>query len=98
MEEALRHVSYDVQINITSHSEFAICFSGFLVPSETFAAPAGMRTPTLLVQGQHDTLVLPEWTNYLYDRFDKEKGDVRLEMHEGGTFVIDDFDSDNSAN
>lgn len=47
-----------------------------------------MRTPALLVQGEHDTLVLPEWTKYLYDRFDKEHGDVKLEMHEGGMLVV----------
>lgn len=69
-------------------SEFVICFSGFLIPSEDFAAPPGMRTPALLVQGEHDTLILPEWTKYLYDRFDKENGDVKLELHAGGMLAV----------
>ena len=72
----------------TYNSEFLLCFSGFLIPSESFAAPLGMRTPTLLVQGENDTLVLPEWMSYLCDLFDKDAGNVRVKMHEGGTKVV----------
>lgn len=41
-----------------------------------------MKTPTLLVVGSNDTVVLPEHTYDLAGFFDK--ANVRIEVHNGG--------------
>ncbi|KLO07769.1 hypothetical protein SCHPADRAFT_894380 [Schizopora paradoxa] len=65
--------------------EFLVSFSSFIIPNPAFAVPKNLRTPTLLVMGQNDTIVLPEHTHILSQQFCKEN--IRLVVHEGGHFV-----------
>jgi len=65
--------------------EFLVSFSSFVIPNAAFAVPKNMRTPTLLVMGQNDTIVLPEHTHILAQQFCRQN--VRLEVHNGGHFV-----------
>lgn len=61
-------------------------FSSFIIPNPAFALPKNLRTPTLLVMGQNDTIVLPEHTHILSQQFCKEN--VRLVVHEGGEYSL----------
>ena len=62
--------------------EFFVGFSSFVVPNPAFALPKNLRTPTLLVMGSNDAIVIPELTYTLSQHFCKEN--MRLEVHSGG--------------
>lgn len=64
------------------HSEFLVLFSCFKILNPGFSAPKNMKTPTLLVVGSNDTVVLPEHSYDLAGFFDK--ANVRIEVHNGG--------------
>ncbi|EIN08971.1 hypothetical protein PUNSTDRAFT_134144 [Punctularia strigosozonata HHB-11173 SS5] len=63
--------------------EFTVLLSGFIIPSPLFELPSCIYTPALVVIGYHDTIVKPEWTMELANRFNS----VRVEVHPGGHFV-----------
>ncbi|KLO09457.1 hypothetical protein SCHPADRAFT_943633 [Schizopora paradoxa] len=65
--------------------EFLITFSSFIIPNVGFEVPKNMRTPTLVVLGLTDTVVLPEHTLAFSKQFCKPN--MRLEVHTGGHYV-----------
>lgn len=66
------------------YSEFYIGLSPFVMPgaAREFIPPKSMRTPTLMLLGIYDTIVLPEKTHALSVHF--LRSCVRVEVHDGG--------------